>query len=195
MHIDFGMQALLELWDGNSLMSGNPGRQLADFLNPGGIRRMGRFAMDSWNNLSYQWNKWIVNYDYDKQMALLRSLGLDTRYSAYTLVSILFAGCFILVLIYALRSAPKPAKLAEAQRLYLKFVGRFKRYKLQKNPADTPNQFAHKAKLQFPQYAGEIDAITGYYVALRYSRTPGSLDTFKQMVKQFKLSKPSTVSE
>ncbi|MBT8115862.1 MAG: DUF3488 and transglutaminase-like domain-containing protein, partial [Arenicella sp.] len=184
--IDFGMQALLELWDGNSLMSGNPGRQLADFLNPGGIRRMGRFAMDSWNNLSYQWNKWIVNYDYDKQMALLRSLGLDTRYSAYTLVSILFAGCFILVLIYALRSAPKPAKLAEAQRLYLKFVGRFKRYKLQKNPADTPNQFAHKAKLQFPQYAGEIDAITGHYVALRYSRTPGSLDTFKQMVKQFK---------
>ncbi|NND81633.1 MAG: DUF3488 domain-containing transglutaminase family protein [Gammaproteobacteria bacterium] len=188
--IEVGMDAMLALWDGSEFTS-DRGRALADFLNPGGLKRMYRSLGQSWDNLGYQWNKWIVNYNHETQKRLLENLGLDSHNSVYTLVGILFAGSGLLILLYFWQLVPKPTELSDAQKTYLKFIQRFKRFDLTKQRADTPNQFADRAMKMFPQQQTEIERITREYVDLRYAKSRGSLSTFKQLVKQFKLGPPT----
>ncbi|MEM7358895.1 MAG: DUF3488 and transglutaminase-like domain-containing protein [Pseudomonadota bacterium] len=186
--IDLGMEALLSFWDGEPLSGSATGRALSSFLNPTGVEKLYRQVRDTWRNVGYQWNKWVVNYDFDSQRELLSSLGFEHRNSLYTLVGIVIAGTLILMLFYFWQLIPKAIKVGEAQRLYLEFVNKFKKQKLAKAPADTPNEFAKRAIAQFPQHAEDIRGITDAYVSLRYGRTPGSLELFKQQVKRFKLS-------
>jgi len=186
--IVYGMDALLSQWDGFSFGSdGDTSKALANFLNPNGFKKAYRQIKDTWNNVGYQWNKWVVNYNFAAQRELLESLGLEHRNSLYTLVGLVFAGTILLMMFYFWQLIPKPVKLGEAQQLYLDFVSRFKSHKVLKLAADTPNEFAAKAKLNFPEQGKEIDEITAYYLQMRYGREPGSIELFKRKVKKFKL--------
>jgi len=193
--IEFGMDALQSLWDGNSLGSNASGRALASYLNPTGVNRTLRWLNDNWKNVGYQWNKWIVNYDVDTQRELLSRLGLEHRNTLSTLVGILIFGSFALLLLYFWQLLPKARKLDEAQKLYLKFTDRFKRYGVEKDLSDTPNDFANKLIARFPESSTNIRNVTNTYQALRYGQNKSSedaLSAFKQSLKQFTLETQAT---
>lgn len=192
--IEFGMDAFLSLWDGSPIGRGSRSPALSNFLNPTGADRYLRLLRENWENIGYQWNKWIVNYSFEKQQALLGKLGLEHRNSLYTLVVILFGGSISLLLLYFWNQIPRPVKRGEAQRVYLKFVSRFKRFGVIKAPADTPNEFAVKAKQRFPMIAAEIDLVTKAYLNLRYGREAGELRSFRQLVNQFKIRSDTQAS-
>lgn len=185
--IEFGMDALLALWDGQTMSANPSGRALADFLNPSGFNQAYRRIRDSWNNIGYQWNKWVVNYDFDTQRQLLASLGFEHRSSLYVLIGLVFLGTLALMLFYFWQLLPRAIKIGEAQQIYLRFLDQFKRQKLFKERSETPNAFAQKAIQRFPQHTEELQAITDAYVTLRFGREPGSIELFKQQVNRFKL--------
>ena len=192
--IDFGMEALLDLWDGSYLRSNESGMGLQNFLNPGAAQRAFQRVRDSWDNASYQWNKWVVNYDFDRQKQLLENIGLNSSNSLYTLVGLLFSGCIALILFYFWQLIPKPIKRGAAQKAYLQFVGKFSRHKIDKELSDTPNHFAEKVILHFPHLRAQIESITQSYLDLRYGPHPGSIKAFKDQVKQFKLSRSNAAT-
>lgn len=189
--VELGMEALLESWDGQQLFSNGSGSALADYLNPTGLNKLNQQLRQSLRNVGYQWNKWVVGYDFNTQQQLLKEIGLDSRNSLYTLVALLFAGCIGLMLVYFWQMVPKPIKMGDAQRIYLTFVARFRQHDITKQASDTPNEFAAKASQKFPHLEAEILRITNAYNTLRYGKVPGSLNSFKQMVKGFKLSEPN----
>jgi len=192
--IELGMDALQELWDGNSF-GGRDGLALSDILNPTGSARLWQQINDTWNNIGYQWNNWVVNYDVDKQKELLANIGLKHKDSLLSLVGIISFGIAGFMLFYFWQMIPKPVKLDEIQRTYQQFTKKFKKHDLTILASDTPSEFQIKASRIFPTHSDEIDSIIKHYQQLRYGRkstvSNKLLEQFKQQVKQFKLpSKP-----
>lgn len=199
--IEFGMDALLELWDGDYLNRSRSSNALSNYLNPTGVRRYMRKLNDTWHNVGYQWNKWVVDYDKDTQQELLENIGLGGGNSAYTLIGLMMASAGGLMLFYFWQLIPKAVRRGELQRIYLQFTSKFKKHNIVKELADTPTDFAEKALTQFPQQSQEIGDITQRYQQLRYGRAAAgsnanseekqklAIRLFKQQVKQFKLNK------
>jgi len=191
--IKYGMDALIELWDAGLLGSNNTGRALANLLNPTGLSKMFRGLQDSWKNAGYQWNKWVVNYDFNTQRQLLEKLGVEHRNSVVMLVLLMAVGTLTLLLLYFWQLVPRTIKRSESQAQYLRFVKKFKRFKLEKEASETPKEFACRAALSFPEHATKINDITQTYYRLRYNDLAeghdATFDNFKVLVKNFKLTR------
>jgi len=192
--IEFGMDALTELWDGNSF-SNATGRALSDIINPTGAARHLQRLKDSWNNISYQWNKWVVNYNHEKQRDLLDSIGFKNKNSLTALVGFVIFGVLGFLLFYFWQLIPKPAKLDELQKAYFSFTKKFNKVGVHRLVSDTPDDFRKKSSQRCPIFKDEIDHIINTYQQLRYgpeaSDNTKRLEAFKRQVKQFKLPRNS----
>ncbi|RBP48325.1 transglutaminase TgpA family protein [Arenicella xantha] len=187
--IEFGMDALLQLWDGDGLGGDASGRALADFLNPSSGARLMRNMRDSWNNISYQWNKWIVEYDFETQKELLKNLGIKSENSLSTLVALMFSATGALIVFYFWRLMPRRIKRSDAQLLYLKFVAKLAKLNINKRQDESPQEFSDKACREAPHLKHQIEKITDTYHAIRFG--PDSTDpttqllTLRRLVKKF----------
>ena len=195
--IKYGMDAIMDIWLNGSLRN-NFAPALANYLNPSELSRAFRRFKDSWENIGYQWDKWIVNYDFDSQRILLTSLGFKHKNSLAILLGLLAAGTMALMLFYFWQLIPRAVRIGEAQRAYLVFVNKFRRVKLLKAPSDSPNEFAKKIVSELPHHAAEVRSITQAYVDLRYGRASDDHDeksetnlkvlaSFRKQVKKFRL--------
>jgi transglutaminase-like putative cysteine protease len=184
--LEQGMDALISLWENGEWDTWQDGSSLADYMNPGGVQRALQRLRDTWDNMGYQWNKWVVNYDFAAQSKLLSNLGFEHRNSLYTLLGILLASTLGLMLFYFWQLIPKAVKIEAAQQQYLKFLARCKKLGLEKALSETPNQFAEKAIQLSPDYAVQINSITKAYVDLRFGRNPGSVDALQDLVAEFR---------
>ena len=200
--IEYGMDAIMNFWLNGSLRS-NSAPALANFLNPSGFSLAFRRIKDSWENIGFQWDRWVVNYDFDSQRILLTNLGFKHKNSLAILLGLLATATTVLMLFYFWQLIPRAVRIGEAQRSYLEFVHKFKRAKLLKAPSDSPNEFATKVVSELPHHAKEIHSITQTYINLRYGRPLDSSDknfetkenilsSFRKQVKRFRLTHPIT---
>ncbi len=191
--INLGMEALMELWDSGLLGSNDTGFALENLLNPTGVSKWLKKIGDSWKSASYQWNKWVVNYDFNTQRQLLAKLGMDNKNSLAMLVSIMSLGGITLLLFYFWQLVPKPVERNPVQRAYLKFVHKFKRHKIYKRPSETPLEFSRRLRSSFPSNQTDIEQITNQYYQLRYSIDSGDsqsdIKQFKNIIARFKPKK------
>ncbi len=191
--INLGMEALLELWDSGLIGSNDTGLALENLLNPTGASKWFKQISDSWKSASYQWNKWIVNYDFNSQRQLLKKLGMDHHNSVTTLVGIMSLGGITLLLFYFWQLVPKTIERDPLQRTYLKFVHKFKRHKIYKKPSETPLEFSQRLASLFPPSEDDIEQITNQYYQLRYSIESGDsqsdIKQFKSLIARFKPKK------
>ena len=190
--IEFGMDALLELWDGTTV-NNSSAKSLSNILNPTGSAKYLQQMRDSWNNISYQWNKWVVNYDQAKQLQLLEKLGFKHKNSLITLVSIIVVGLAGFMLFYFWQLIPKPARLNDVQKTYQKFAAKLAKHQINKLDSDTPTELQDKAISKFPEYDSKIRTIVNCYLVLRYGKPNEQYEKqvteFKRHVKQFKIVK------
>lgn len=190
--IEYGMDALRELW-GDGQLGRADGNALSDFLNPTGTALVWKTMVETWSNVQYQWKKWVVEYDFETQQELLAKLGLQAKNSLYSLVAILSAGVFGILIFYFWQLIPKPAKLTDVQRSYLRFVAKAARAGVNRSVSDTPSEFANKVIRRYPNAKSHVESITRIYLSLSY-RAP-SLETDKQLamlkddVKKLKLKR------
>lgn len=191
--IEFGMDALRDLWESGALGSNASGQALSDFLNPTGTARLLRNLRDTWSDVTYQWNKWVVDYDFETQKELLAKFGLENKNSAYTLIIIMFSGVGALLLFYFWQLIPGRIKRTELQSIYLNFTHKFKKTTLVKHIDESPREFAKRAINEAPQHAHTIAQITRQYEQLRYGKNHETshkqFEEFKRSVKAFKLQK------
>lgn len=189
--IEYGMDALQQLWDDGRFRNNLDGLALSNILNPTGTTRYLLKIRESWENIGYQWNKWVVNYDSKKQRELLNNLGFSGRNSVTVLIAIMSGGALLFMLFYFWQLIPRAVPIDEIKRIYLRFVGTFHKHNIDKAISDTPQDFLLKTSKQFPQQEREIAEIIHAYQALRYGRPTNKdderIEQFKQLVKQFKL--------
>ncbi len=187
--IDIGMRAIQDLWDQGLLGSGYRGNALSDYLNPSGSAKAWLKFRDAWKSAAFQWNKWVVNYDADTQLELLKKLGFNNANHLLTLLLLLVGGTMVLMLLYFIRLMPKAVHYSPEQALYLKFVKRFRKLGIDKEIAETPAEFAQKAVNKAPWHQADIEAITKAYVAIRYggANTDEQIDRFKKRIQRFRI--------
>ncbi len=133
-----------------------------------GLRQAG-FLLDMLDN---RWNQWVLGFDRERQVALMRRLGLDPHDALQ--IGLLLAGLslgaiLILVLRTRRQERPRPDPLA---RLWQRFCRRLARRGLRPRPGETPLAFARRAAAAMGANTDEIEAIGRLYAALRYGKSP-----------------------
>ena len=170
---------------------------LADAL-PYGERIPGRFLRtlpgleqlrQGWDALDAAWNDWVLGYGPDRQLALLRSLGVsDPDWRALAVALALAVGCALVALAGWLAWRYRPPAPDETQRLYQRFQSLLARRGLQRHHWEGPVDFAERAMRLRPADAAAIGGITRSYVRLRYEEDPrpGELERLRRLVQAFR---------
>lgn len=146
-----------------------------------------RFNLD---NITNQWNQWVLGYNTERQFAFLTRLGMaDITWQKLALN--MLAGVALLVGIFTwfmLRRLQRRDTDA-VQTLYLKFCKKLAKAGVVRAPHEGAQDFAERAAQQKPQHTAAIADVTAQYLALRYQnhQDETSLHAFKRAVRSFKL--------
>lgn len=185
--IEYGMDALRELWENDLLNSNRRGNALSDFLNPSGSALAWKTMIETWSNVQYQWKKWVVDYDFETQQELLSKFGLKAKNSLYTLLAILSTGVLGILFFYFWQLIPKPNKRTDLQRVYAKFVAKAKWSGVTRVPSDTPSELANKLIHKHPYAKPQVEKITQIYVNLCYGvPTANSVEQLNELKTEIK---------
>ncbi|MBM3115461.1 transglutaminase TgpA family protein [Jeongeupia naejangsanensis] len=143
-----------------------------------------------WDATVFQWNRWVIGYDAQRQMQLLNRLGIDA------LASMAFIGWFaalVLTLLagYAVmqrwRSRPPPRDAA--MRSWLRFIAKLDRAGIAAYPGETPTALIQRATGALPGHRDALDAIARCYLAARYGEDHAALDELRTRVRTLRLSR------
>lgn len=142
-----------------------------------------RFAWDAMNN---RWNQWVLGYNNKRQKAFFAALGIP-EISWQGLSQLLFSILGVLTVILAfVVFKNKPLQQDETQKLYLKFLRKFKKRNLIKSPSEGASDFCRRAICTLPEHKTSIEKITLLYQQLRYQQyNKELLLKFKQHINSF----------
>lgn len=157
------------------------------------VRRWYEAARDTWEMVNLRWNMWFMGFSEEDQMALLKRLGIaagrQIRWIAFIAAPLFLAGLALVV--FRMRNRRRSASDDAAQRVYRRFLEKMARIGIPKAPHEGPLAYAEAVGLKHPELKIAVDLITGHYVRLRYSRSPGpaSMEAFSRQVSWFKPKK------
>lgn len=143
---------------------------------------------NNWEAINSTWDLWVVAYGPDRQMQLLRLLGMNDPNWQKMIVwlSLAIAAIFLAIALLMLWQRPLQDK---QQRYYQLFCRRLQRLGVDRQPAEGPQDFARRAAAHCPQYQQRILTITDQYMRLRYRNDTALEQEFIQQVKQFRTSR------
>jgi transglutaminase-like putative cysteine protease len=170
--IEFGMDALLRLWESGRLPRQMGATALSDFLRPGRVELAWRTATDYWYSAEYKWTSLFIDFNSDMQREILRAMGLSTNNLARTLALVLTIGCALLTLIYLVWVLPRPTRLKPVERAYRKFCRKLARLGVARSPSEGPMDYGLRASAALPEKQGLIGKVTDNYILWRYGEVP-----------------------
>jgi transglutaminase-like putative cysteine protease len=142
-----------------------------------------RFNLDM---LAFRWDQWVLGYDAERQLALLRRLGMeDVSWRAIAVQMTVVMALLITLLALPMLRHLYVHRVDAPQRLYLRFCRKLERRGITRAPHEGAKDFATRATQQLPQLTAAIHDITQYYLALRYQSRPatGALQQLQQAVR------------
>ncbi len=140
-----------------------------------------------WNNLDYNWQRWIINYGSNNQAVLLEFLRLFNIHNlmhALLLFTVLIFGVICIVL---LRQSHTPVK-DPVYLLYQKFCRKINRItQLEIKTGEGPKDFARRICSHHPNLANQVNSITSLYIKIRYQPRHDKSDmlSLKQQIRMF----------
>ncbi|MDP5241284.1 DUF3488 and transglutaminase-like domain-containing protein [Uliginosibacterium sp. 31-16] len=142
-----------------------------------------------WEAISNGWNQWVLGYNAQRQLDLMRSLGLPD--ADWRQLAGLLAACASAWLLWlGLRLWPRHARLDALDRCWRRLCRKLARQGVRHQPWEAPGDFARRAAAALPQHADTIIAIAEHYATLRYG--PGvekpatQLAALRAAVQQFR---------
>ncbi|MDR3410871.1 MAG: DUF3488 and transglutaminase-like domain-containing protein [Formivibrio sp.] len=131
------------------------------------------------------WNQWVIGFDAERQRDFLRRLGIDDFLSAQYLGWLLGGAGLILGGFALLALSPRRLPLRDpAARAYQRFCRKLAARGVVREAQEGPLDFARRAAAALPAQAGQIEAITADYLAVRYGAEPARLPDLRQRVNE-----------
>ncbi|GAB4062609.1 DUF3488 and transglutaminase-like domain-containing protein [Uliginosibacterium sediminicola] len=147
-----------------------------------------------WEALGNTWNLWVLGYNAQRQMAMLRSLGFaDADWRMLVSLMAGSAGLWLLWLIW--RLAPKYARADALDRSWQRFCKQMARRGHARHSWETPAAYAARLSLQYPAQADNLQGIAELYARLRYGKLAAHADdisTLRARIKTLSASLGST---
>lgn len=188
--IEFGMDALLALMQENEQEGFKSGdfslKKLRDALNPSGSFAFLEQAQNLLDVANHSWDKWVVNYDFEQQSKLLKTLGLNSNNQYVTLIIILGICLSIFAAIILWLIWPKRIKKSPTEEAYALFKKKLKKLNIAINTSEGPSDLNKKLISLLPHHATDIEQINQYYIESQYKNDNKNLSLFIQSVKHFR---------
>jgi transglutaminase-like putative cysteine protease len=140
-----------------------------------------------WNNVDYQWQRWVINYSSTNRANFLSALGIEKITTMlYWIIGLItsFTAILILLLFPKRRKPSDPALL-----IYSRFCSKIGAKGLFIAKSEGAKDFAKRCTHKLPQLAKKIDAITALYLKIRYGKSTSETDLklLKTLVTSFKV--------
>lgn len=138
------------------------------------------------------WNRFVLNYDQDTQLDLLRRLfGSLNRSLAVLLLLGGAAACTALMVWLMLRGREQGDK-SQATRLYLQFCALAAKRGYPRAPGETPQHYLQRVAAAMPQWQRELSRITRLYEEMAYvqgeeGEEDDRLRELQRLIRQFRL--------
>jgi protein-glutamine gamma-glutamyltransferase len=127
-------------------------------------------ARQLWNNVDYNWQRWVINYNNANQASFLSSLGIeDFKTMVYWMMGIVGIITGILSL-FLFHQKPKPTD--RTLIVYNRFLKKIAKAGLTKSTGEGARDFAERIKLKLPEQVDYIEEITVAFINQRYGRKP-----------------------
>jgi protein-glutamine gamma-glutamyltransferase len=127
-------------------------------------------ARQLWNNVDYNWQRWVINYNNTNQASFLSSFGIaDFKTMVYWMMAILGIITAILSLFLLYR---RPEALDRTLIVYNRFLKKIAKAGLSKNTGEGARDYAERIKSRLPGQAARIEEITAAFINLRYGKYP-----------------------
>ncbi|MSQ66717.1 MAG: DUF3488 domain-containing protein [Gammaproteobacteria bacterium] len=145
-----------------------------------------RSTRQLWDSANYQWSRWVLGYDVERQRGLLESLGLQDLSPAALAAWLggLMSVPLVVLALLVLRS-PAPRK-TPAGRAYARFCQRLARVGLVRAPHEGPLEFAERIALTHPDLALQTRHIAQLYALVHYGDRGAALHGLVQAVRDFR---------
>lgn len=143
--------------------------------------------------MDYAWNRFVLNYDQDRQFQLFNSLfGNVTRVKiALVLVSFVFIAMLFIAFVVFRKPAVNPRPPATQQ--YLRFCDYLARLGFARQRGETPMHYCERVSAANPQWRAELLAVTKAYIELAFARgageasDPDKLKRLRHHVRKFRM--------
>jgi len=144
-----------------------------------------------WDTFTYQWARFVLNYDSERQVALLARVAGGI--SAVHLVMLLLGcGALALLLVAASLFGVRPRRRHDAATAaYLKLCAKLAERGLGRLRGEGPLDYACRLARQRPEMAAELQALTADFVALGFGNSTGQerermLHSLRRGVRRFR---------
>lgn len=150
--------------------------------------RMMRNLRNSWDMMNYRWSLWVLGYDDERQLQLLKRLGIDEFgwQTLFSLLTALFLGlCLTLILIGLFLFRNRFQHADQAQRWYTVFCNKLAKLGYQRYAHEGPADFSERIASVNKNIATAIQEITQHYIEVRYASNINELRNLKKLVRDF----------
>jgi transglutaminase-like putative cysteine protease len=125
-----------------------------------------------WDNVNYQWDKWVVAFGPQRQRALLRQIGF--QHPDWTLMTLIMAAGLVGIgLLFGGLTLwrNRPQRVDPLRAAYARFTRKMAAAGLRPQPHEGPRDYARRIATHRPELGAPVQAITDLYAQLRYGRT------------------------
>jgi hypothetical protein len=136
--------------------------------------------------LTYRWQTWVVGFDSEQQLHVLRSFFGEFTARAFAAVLL---GSWALVLIpvaISLLRKRDTQPVSPLDKYYRVFCARMAGLGFTRTPGETPSQFALRVAQAQPRFLNQLSQITGLYNDLAYTETKSSDSRSAKGLRQFR---------
>jgi transglutaminase-like putative cysteine protease len=145
------------------------------------------WKLPSWSSLFGNLQKWVIHYDPDRQMDLLKGVGIEESNWLDLLISgvVGVAAMLGVYLIAAWRLGR--TKLDRLAATWLKFCRRLEKLGVKKTAQECPRNFLNRVRRERPELAAATEDIIVRYIDIRYGEndSPEAFTLFKRQVERF----------
>lgn len=159
--------------------------------NQGGVLRRPwwsslRHHLTLWHDAATtDWDNWVVDYNWHRQEALLRSLGLQ---NAGRISLIVLTLAFVLVMASVIKAigGRRYKSPDRSLRLYERYCQKLARVGLVRRPSEGPWDYCQRAAAARPDLKNQMTEITTSYIEVRYAEKGDGLGLLRQRVRGFR---------
>lgn len=157
------------------------------------LSRNSKFINDlylRWDAINYNWSRWVLNYDNDKQNRLLEKwLGTNITPMRIAIFVVSVGAVIVLVLLILLMWRTQKVSREPADNYYLAFSHKLARIGMVRSIGEAPWAFAQRVNQQYPRLTEQVNNITQLYEWISYDNQQAALSELASAVRQFSPSK------
>ena len=149
-----------------------------------GLREMLREARLAWDNIKYQWDLRVVNYDEDAQQTLFNFAGLGDFEPPVIVLWMAIGALLIFGILGGSLGRTRRERLDPLVRDYQRFCGALASAGVVREPWEGAHDFAERAAARHPAQARAIREAAALYIAARYAGQAGAAVSFQRAIRE-----------